>query len=186
MPKIIKVAMGDSKFTSSNKIVLVTEGICTCIAFVIYASFWNEDDEIERVRGLYHWPGFSVGSNQQHETQGVFINFLEELRETYTISEKQEIKIERLDFIGGEKAEWENDELILSGTEAEVINLKTVVEQFNFSDHYFNIAPEQIYHHHFLTSGNQSITVSLSSNEYKFIIEEDSCDEDYSSSGLAP
>jgi hypothetical protein len=187
MPKTITIEMDDSNFTSKNTTNLVTYGISTCIAFIIYASFFDEDDHLIQARGLYHWSGFSFEQdNPEQTTQDVFSNFLDELREAFDLSYELEIEIGSLIFIGGEKAEWDNGELIVSGTESEVINLIKVVKDFDFTGSNF-IKPKQISHNHFLTTGDEALTITVQSNHcfYTKISlgkENDYCEDNFPSS----
>lgn len=172
MTKTITIEMDDSHFTSKKNTALVTHGISACIAFIIYASFFDEDDELVHARGLYHWSGFGVDQiNPEQETRGVFSNFLDEFRETFDLPYELKIQIDNLIFVGGEKAFWENDELVLSGTENEVFNLIKVVREFDFSGSYFKIEPEHVSHHHFITSGEEALTINVQSDKCIYIKE---------------
>ncbi|MCL5272707.1 MAG: hypothetical protein M1486_05320 [Gammaproteobacteria bacterium] len=172
MKKIITIEMDDSYFTSKKNTELVTHGISACIAFVIYASFFDEDDELIHARGLYHWSGYSLEQiNPEQETRDVFSNFLDEFRETFDLPYEFEIQIDNLIFVGGEKAAWENGELVLSGTENEVFNLIKVVHEFDFSGSYFKIDPEHVSHHHFITSGEEALTLKVQSDQCIYIKE---------------
>ena len=78
------------------------------------------------------------------------------------IEDEEEITIDTLCFIGGEKEQCDEDnEVIVSGTEAEVDSLKKAVKEFNFTAHQFKVAPENISHQHFLTEGEQSLSIKL-------------------------
>lgn len=184
MPKTIIIEMDDSNFTSKNTTDLVTYGISTCIAFIIYASFFDDDDHLTQARGLYHWSGFSLEQeNPEQTTRDVFSNFLDELREAFDLSYELEIQIGSLIFIGGEKAEWEHGEIVLSGTESEVINLINAVKDFDFTAANF-IKPKQISHHHFITSGNEALTITVESNQCYYTkesleIKNDYCKDDF-------
>lgn len=187
MPKTITIEMDDSNFTSKNTSDLVTYGISTCIAFIIYASFFDDDDHLIQARGLYHWSGFSLEQeNPEQTTRDVFSNFLDELREAFDLSYELEIQIDSLIFIGGEKALWENGEIVLSGTESEVISVINAVKNFDFTAANF-IKPKQIIHNHFLTSGDEALTITVQSNQCCYTKESlekenDYCEDNFPSS----
>lgn len=187
MPKTITIEMDDSNFTSKNTSDLVTYGISTCIAFIIYASFFDDDDYLIQARGLYHWSGFSLEQENPEQTaRDVFSNFLDELREAFDLSYELEIQIDSLIFIGGEKAVWENGEIVLSGTENEVINLIKAVKDFDFTSANF-IKPKQISHNHFLTTGDEALTITVQSNHCSYtkeslVKENEHCEDNFPSS----
>ncbi|WP_298627472.1 hypothetical protein [uncultured Legionella sp.] len=187
MPQIIEIEMDDSNFTFSNDTDLVTHGISTCIAFIIYASFFDEDDELIQARGLFHWSGFSLEQeNPEQETYEVFNNFLAEFREAFDLAPTLKIQISSLMFIGGEKAEWEGKELILSGTEHEVSHLIKAVKMFDFSTVNFEINPANINHYHFLTSGDEILSIKVKKDQCIYTKEDESKDDcDYDNPNLS-
>ncbi len=185
MPKIIEIEMDKSNFTSKPNSHLVTNGISTCIAFVIYASFFDEYDEFVCARGLFHWSGFNPGEKKPLEaTNDMFINFLNTLREHFDLLPNAEIQINSLIFIGGEEAAWDGGELILSGTETEVMCLKEIAQNFDYRRYYFS-KPHKIEHFHFLTSGDESLTISVTANQCLFK-KELSYEDDYEDETPSP
>ncbi|MBL7479427.1 hypothetical protein [Legionella bononiensis] len=168
MPEIIEVAMDECEFTSDTDTDLVTYGVSTCIAFIIYASFYDEDDDLIQSRGLYHWSGFEVKQKDPAKSINDTLSFfLDELRMHFDLPFELDIQIDSLFFIGGEHAVWENDDLILSGTEREVYYLTEAVRDYNYSGAHFS-KPKHINHSHFLTSGNESLTIKASSNQCSY------------------
>jgi hypothetical protein len=164
MPKeIVVVNMNEVRFNSEESSALVTEGITTCIAFIIQGSFWDEDDDKVRFCGLYHWPGFdSDVKDKDKVAQETLLFFLTKLRDFSGADEDAEITIDTLAFVGGEKEQRDNmNEIIISGTEAEVTSLTKAVRQFDFKKHHYTINPEAINHHHFLTKDEQTISIEL-------------------------
>ncbi|WP_454783022.1 hypothetical protein [Legionella sp. WA2022007384] len=174
-PKIFTkktVEMDEHAFTNNGSTALITEGVCTCIAFVIKGTYL--DNELEKINfcGLYHWSGFRISNkNQDQLAQETLECFLKNLRIAFKLSHLTPIEIASLQFIGGEKKEIDGDELILKGTEAEVMSLTKIVQQFDFKGHYFILHPEAIEHHHFLTRGDQSITIKATPHTCNFYID---------------
>ncbi len=176
MPKIfskITVEMDELAFTNNQFTALITEGVCTCIAFMIRGQYW--DDELEEkisFCGLYHWSGFGFSNkNRDQLAQETFEDFLESLRAEFNLYPDTPIDIISLQFIGGEKEEIDDDEITLHGTEAEVRSLTKIVQQFDFKGHFFILHPDAIEHHHFLTSGDQSITITATPYACVFYID---------------
>jgi hypothetical protein len=159
----IKVSMDGVSFTSDEETVLITKGVTTCIAFLVQGSFWDEDEDEIGFCGIYHWSGFNrMNITQNQQAKNALCYFLEKLRSFTGIENEEVITIDTLCFIGGEKEQRAGDnEVIVSGTEAEVYSLKKAVKEFNFTDHKFRINPKKIYHQHFLTEGEQSISIKL-------------------------
>lgn len=155
--------MDDVLFTSDEKTVLITKGVTTCIAFIVQGSFWDEENDKIHFCGLYHWSGFkNVNRTQDQQAKDTLLNFFKKLRNYAGIDDEDEITIDVLYFIGGEKEQCDSDdEILVSGTEAEVNSLQKAVKGFNFAAHQFKIAPENIHHQHFLTEGEQSISIQL-------------------------
>lgn len=171
MNEKIEVDMDELIFTGKANTSLITFGISTCIAFVIYASF-KDGEAMSRVRGLWHWSGFDT--EQEYPAQKVkevFTSFLMELRKTFRIPNEIEVSIDNLFFIGGEKELWEDGELVLSGTENEVTHLIKVVQAFDFKEFNIKINPQKISHYHFLTSNQESVTISVDTDECTFTID---------------
>ena len=170
-----EVAMDDLAFTSKSHVTLVTLGVCTCIAFTIQGSYWNDElDEKIDFCGLYHWSGFNViPSDHDQQTQSVFNYFLYTLRSTLKLNQTHPIEINSLQFIGGEKAQYDNNnKLLLTGTEAEVRSLTKTVQEYDFKKNHFILDPQNISHQHFLTSNDQSIQITLTTKQCDFIINE--------------
>ena len=165
MPKTIEIAMDECNFTSKKDTDLVTFGVSTCIAFIIYASFFDEDDNWIQAHGLFHWSGFQIEHvDPVSSINKTFSNFLDEFRMHFDLPFELDIQIDSLSFIGGEKAVWEDGELILSGTEKEVSHLTEAVKAYDYAGSNFSI-PTNILHSHFLTSGNESLNIKVSSNQ---------------------
>ena len=169
------VDMDALAFTANPHVVLVTLGVCTCIAFVIQGTYWDEElDEQISFCGLYHWSGFDV-SNTPHDeqTQNAFNYFLDELRHSFALAKDSPVEIKNLQFIGGEKNIYnDNNELTFTATEAEVNSLIQTVQAYDFKKNYFNLDPSMIKHQHFLTSGDQSIQLELTTDQCKYTIDE--------------
>ncbi|CEG58755.1 hypothetical protein [Legionella fallonii] len=173
--KTIEVNMSEVRFTSDENTALTTHGLTTCIAFLVQGSFWDddEDEEIEYC-GLYHWTGFDLSSTP-HDQQAVNIltHFFEKLRAFAGLGATSDITIETLAFIGGEKEQRDaTNKILVSGTEAEVNSLKKAVTAFNFAALHLSLSPEDISYQHFLTSGEQSISIELDISEYTVQFEE--------------
>ncbi|BCA96861.1 hypothetical protein TUM19329_32220 [Legionella antarctica] len=164
MPKKLRVDMDQMLFTSDEETVLITNGITTCIAFIAQGSFWDEEeDDMVDFCGLYHWSGFRrVDTPLDQQAKNALLYFFKTLTSYTGIDRGEKITIDTLCFIGGEKEQRDSDNgLIVTGTEAEVYLLKQAVREFNFVAHQFIIASENISHHHFLTEGEQSISIKL-------------------------
>ncbi|PWY56891.1 hypothetical protein DGG96_03995 [Legionella qingyii] len=174
-PKIlskITVEMDDLAFTNDQFTALITDGVCTCIAFMIRGQYWDEELE-EKINfcGLYHWSGFGYSNkNKDQLAQETFEDFLEGLRAEFNLFPHIPIDIISLRFIGGEKEEIDGDEITSHGTEAEVNSLTKIVQQYDFKGHFFNLHPDAIEHHHFLTSGNEFITITATPHTCEFYI----------------
>jgi hypothetical protein len=168
--KLIEVIMGDVVFTSDTKTSLITEGVTTCIAIIVQGSFWDEEHDEINFCGLYHWSGFGPSAiEQDKQAHTTFLYFLEKLRYFAGIEDDMEINIDSLQFIGGEKEQRDiANEIIISGSEAEVNSLKKAVNEFDFEKYFFNIDPKVISHQHFLTTGEQSISIELTVNDCHF------------------
>ncbi|KTD43680.1 hypothetical protein [Legionella quateirensis] len=183
MPEIIEIAMDECDFTSDITTDLVTYGVSTCIAFIIYASFYDEDDELIQARGLYHWSGFKAEPKDPALSMNNTLSyFLDELRMHFDFPFELDIQIDSLHFIGGEKAVWEDGELILSGTEREVLHLTEAVKNFDYEGSNFR-KPKEISHSHFLTSGNESLTIEVTANKCIYVTKfiDNFCEEEQES-----
>ncbi|MDI1352988.1 MAG: hypothetical protein PSV35_09550 [bacterium] len=160
------VEMDDFAFTTDKNLILTSEGITTCIAFVVLGTFWDdEDDEIDFC-GLYHWSGFNpaTSSEQCASILDCFFMNLQNFLQT-----EDPITLNALIFIGGEKALYnEQQELMVSGTESEVVSLIQAVKDYDFIDDDFIIATENIKHLHFLTENNEAISLEVSTSYYRY------------------
>ena len=173
MPKnILTVNMNEVRFNTDESTVVTTEGLTTCIAFIIQGSFWDEDDDEISFCGLYHWSGFEdPDEDPDKQARKALLFFLTKLREFAGVEEDTEITIDLLKFIGGEKEQRDSeDKLIVSGTEAEVNSLIKAVKEFNFAKYHFRIDPKVISHQHFLTKNEQTISIGLSLSDCRFVI----------------
>ncbi|STX51456.1 Uncharacterised protein [Legionella busanensis] len=87
------------------------------------------------------------------------------------IDDESLIEINKLMFIGGERRQYDNEgQILLSGTEKEVESLTDIVKTYDFTAVDIDIDENNIEHHHFLTSGEQSLTVKISLNELNYEI----------------
>ncbi len=176
--------MDNVLFTSDEETVLITKGITTCIAFIVQGSFWDEEDDEIDFCGLYHWSGFdSIHRSRDQQAKNALLYFLKALTSFAGIDSGEEITINALHFIGGEKEQRDSDdEIIVSGTEAEVNYLRKAVREFNFKEHHFKIARKNINHHHFLTEDEQSISIKVTLDAIDYQLEspepdKSSCEE---------
>ncbi|CAM2859648.1 Uncharacterised protein [Legionella steigerwaltii] len=177
MPKIrtqINVEMDALGFTNNPHITLITEGVCTCIAFIVRGKYWDDErDEKINFGGLFHWSGFGISNrNKDLLTQEALAYFLKSIRTELKLSSTTPVEINTLKFIGGEAKEFDqNNEVTLEGTEAEVISLIKTVQQFDFKHRNFILYPDAIEHSHFLTKGDQSITIKVTPYYDNFYID---------------
>ncbi|MGL5742001.1 MAG: hypothetical protein ACRCXC_05360 [Legionella sp.] len=183
----LNVDMNELAFTNNPNTVLITLGVCTCIAFVIHGKYW--DDEHEKpvdFCGLYHWSDFDVSrKNQALQTQRAFQYFLASIRDTFHLSHNLPIEIAKLQFIGGEKEQFdENEELILQGTEAEVLSLIKTVREFDFQKYHFLLHHDAIGHHHFLTQGDESLIIRATPYSYNVHLDPGTDEDNTSQSNL--
>ncbi|WED43139.1 hypothetical protein [Legionella cardiaca] len=182
----IIVEMDEQGFAKHPDEVLITEGICTCIAFVVQGVFNKGSSKIPCF-GLYHWSGFPVGFQDDpvKYTDKELATFLSNLRTLLKIDEDKIIDIKRLEFIGGELSQYGDEgELILSGTQKEVDALKKASYQFDYVKAGFAIKKESIVHNHFLTSEDQSLKITVSQNKIEIDYQgyEEEIDNSHSSS----
>lgn len=114
----------------------------------------DEDEDEESDPDLYE--------DEDTHTDEIVTQFLRNLREALSIDEGINVHIKSLQFIGGEKKEVDaNNEIVLSGTEAEVESLKRVIGNFNFESMNFIKPAMPVGHEHYLTTGNSSISIAL-------------------------
>lgn len=208
MPNIQTIVeMDDYAFTSNPDETLYTHGITTCIAFVIRGFYINDETEEETpFCGLYHASDFLAKSsedesededesgdeseygytNKDHDcADEIFTDFLRNLREDLSIDRGIMVHIKSLLFIGGEKKELNaNNEITLSGTEAEVESLKHVIPNFKFGAMNFISDDMVLEHKNYLTSGNSSISIELTINECRTLFCNPHAEEEPGSPGL--
>ena len=173
MPKnIITVNMNQVRFSSEKSTLLMATGVTTCITFLIRGTFWDDDDEACGFIGMYHWVGVeNPDENFDDQVKKELLYFLAKVREFAGIEEDEVINIDLLKFIGGEKEQRDDEnEIIVSGTEAEVNALIKAVKGFDFAKYHFKIAPKAITHHHFLTKNEESVSVGLTLSNCGFEI----------------
>lgn len=171
MPTIIEVAMDETIFTTNHNAVLVTKGISTCIAFAIRGTYWSDEDDVQvPFCGLYHWSGFDFSPGSPVLlSKGILANFFSKLRMDFDLEDEEEVTITSMQFIGGEKAQYDDgDHIIVSGTEAEVTSLCQAVSEYDFVGNDFKMLPDSIEHHHFLTTNEETIEVTLDTTRCQF------------------
>lgn len=155
---------------------LITEGVTTCIAFVVHGLFFNKKNKQVPFCGLFHWSGFNSTDSAltyNQKMNDVLEHFFDNVRYLLKVDDELTLYLTQLAFIGGEKAEFdENQELVLSGSENEVTYLKRVLKQFDFMD--LNLKLYQpVQHYHFLTQGNSSLTIHATLNSWHYIKHDD-------------
>lgn len=170
----IEVNMGDRRFTSDDNTTLNAYGVSTSIAFIVQGAFWDDDDDEINYCGLYYWQGFDLSSTPQaQQAVNALTRFLQGLRDFAGLDATSDITINTLTFIGGEKEQKDaEDNILVSGTEAEVNALRTAVAEFDYTATHFTLAAGAISHQHFQTTNNESISIELSTNECSLQIEE--------------
>lgn len=177
--KITCINMDEMAFNSNINTALFTEGVSTCIAFIIRGKCWI-DDELKSCCGLYHWSGFPVEvKNPEKEVRDTLSNFISALRNVLDVDNLSSVELSELIFIGGEKRQFDvHGELVVSGTELEVACLSNILIDFDFKSLLIAVNPEQIKQYHFLTSGDQSLSITVNPVNWSYLLNnpEDSYD----------
>ncbi|KTC76882.1 hypothetical protein [Legionella brunensis] len=172
----ITVEMNKSGFSNDEDEILVTRGISTCIAFVMQGTYSDEENTYTACFGLYHWSGFPFGF--QGDPVAYVINeldeFFQQMREELEI-EEEIIEVQRLQFIGGEHAQYDDESgvLTLTGTEKEVNALQIAAVRFNYARAGIKLCAQAISHAHFLTSGDQSLEIAVGCDDIDISYQED-------------
>ncbi|CDZ78998.1 hypothetical protein BN59_03313 [Legionella massiliensis] len=170
--RIVLVDMDEMDFSSDINTAFTTVGISTCIAFIIRGQCWIED-ELKPFCGLYHWSGFPIRTkNQMKEIEDTLEDFFACLREDLDVDNNSILMLSELVFIGGEKCQADRGgEIILSGTEREVDCLTRTLIDFDFSGRLIDVKQEQIKQHHFLTSGDQSLSITVNLTNWSYLLD---------------
>ncbi len=167
------VEMDEFVCTTDPDTRLITYGISTCIAFAVNGFYINDDEERVPFAALYHWSGFS---SEEKDPKGhmkkVMKQFLTNIRDHLYLSTMHPIVLSNFHFIGGEKEQF-NDEgkLLVSGTAKEVNALVYTVEHFGFNKRQFTLASGATKHSHFLTDNEDTIDISVQTNNCDFILQ---------------
>lgn len=171
----IEVPMDRLGLTKERNTVLVTYGVSTCIVFAVRGTYEDEDCNLVKFAGLYHWSGFPKKCHDKAEnvTRRLLQVFFQTIRERLGIKKDTLIYIDELHFIGGEKAQFdENGVLLLSGTEAEIEALQKTTAHFKY--HVLNIKLNgRVIHQHGLTQDDESLTIVLSLSKIEHVFEND-------------
>jgi hypothetical protein len=174
----ITVEMGEFACTSDSKTILVTIGVTTCIAFIINGSYFDDDKE-EHVSfcALYHWSGFNSPPKDPDKLVRLILNkFLCDTRNALKLSSEHLITIHKLNFIGGEEAQYDvNGALLISGTETEVHSLVRTVNNFCFAKNHYEISENAIQHNHFKTTNQESIDIKVQIRSCEFYLDRPNC-----------
>lgn len=153
---------------------LITEGISTCIAFVVNGVYLNKDNKPLNFAALYHWSGFGEEEiDPNGHTKELLKRFFNTIRSVLQLESRQPITLTNLHFIGGEKAQYnKSGEVELSGTEKEVEALIHTVKHFGFNKRRFILAQGAIQHSHFLTENEDLIDITVQLNQCEFKLEQ--------------
>ena len=162
--------MDDCHFTADPDTIITSGGISTCIVFAVRGFYEDDDEKQVLFCGLHHWSGFIADSmaSEKNQCLNIISQFFMNLRTDLEIEDEERITISSLDFIGGEKAQMDGDEVVVSGTEREVTLIQEVIREYDFSEDNMGIGLSTVTHQHFLTSGNDSITVTLRINGFAY------------------
>jgi hypothetical protein len=171
--KKILVDMYKMRFSKKENVVLYTEGVCTCIAFAIkgFYACQNESNSLQFFCGLYHWSGFAEGvsgKDQFDQAAAQLHRFFYNLRNELHLKSDLPLVITELHFIGGERRQE-----TLQGTEQEVIALKKALTKIDFEEECISFSRGAICHSNFLTSGDQSLTISVSTSEISYVFDDE-------------
>ena len=174
-PEKILVEMYKMNFSKKENVLLYTEGVCTCIAFAIKGFYARKSGNLQFFCGLYHWPGFAEGVSDKSESEQASIQllrFFDKLRFQLNLKSEQPLVVTELHFIGGERPQT-----TLQGTEREVNALKKALTQINFEDEFISLKRDAIHHSNYLTSGDQSLTINVSTSEISYVFDDEPCSE---------
>lgn len=172
--KIVLVEMDDMAFTHNAYTQIKTEGVTTCIAFIVRGACWINDNLLSFC-GLYHWSGFPLNNPDPLKAIiDIFTYFFETLRNELDVDLDSLITINELAFVGGEKCQKDevSGEVLLSGTEIEVNCLYHAVKNYPFKEQLIDLDTSNVSHHHFLTSDEQSLSVTLDLNKWVYTFDE--------------
>jgi hypothetical protein len=172
--KIKIVNMGELRCTTKPKTLLLTQGVTTCIAFAMSGHFYDEEDNLKEFSALFHWQGFNINElDPIGHVETVFEGFLNSTRKNLPLEGDETINIKKLMFIGGEQKQCdEQGQTLVSGTEAEVNALITMVQAFDFAEYNYRLEEKAIEHYHFLTTGTSAIEVKIQRGKCNFTIED--------------
>lgn len=157
-----KIDMDEFGITTNKNIILTSEGVSTCIAFVVNGYYFDKSGAITNFGALFHWPGFACGEKDpQGNVQVVFTTFIESIRDSLHLKPRHPLAI-NLSFIGGEHKQVDNaGNNLVSGTEKEVNELSNLIRKMRFEKHALYLtAPIQ--HHHYKTSESDSLKITVS------------------------
>ncbi|ARH00797.1 hypothetical protein [Legionella micdadei] len=172
--KIKHVDTDEMAFSSDAKTKIRTEGVSTCIAFIVRGNFWYED-ELVSFCGLYHWSGFALQTKAFPEAAMTVLKyFFRTLRNHLEVEPDEPLMLSELAFVGGERGQIDADtgKLLVSGTEKEVYYIHEAIRHFNYKKFLINIDSKNIHHHHFLTSGEQFLSITVDLGGWTYLLEE--------------